>query len=282
MNKIRIITDSASDLTPGIHPALTILPMTVSFGEEEYLDRVTLSAQNFYEKLVESDVLPSTSLVSPAAFQDVFREAVEAGDAVIAITISSGVSGTYQSAVLAAGDYPENVFVIDSGNVSVGEQILVLRALELLDTVSDADELRKILEKEKEDLHIIAVLDSLEYLRKGGRISGTAALVGGMLSLKPVVSVLDGKVALIGKARGSRNANNYLRKEVESTSGIDFSRPLGIGYTGLNDSLLQKYIADSRNLWEDHPDCLRISQLGAAIGTHVGPGAIALAFFSRS
>ncbi len=282
MNHIRIITDSASDIIPGTYPNLTILPMSVRFGEEEYLDRVNLSAQEFYEKLIESDELPSTSLVSPIVFQKAFQEAVDAGDTVLAITISSKVSGTFQSASIAAEDFPGKVFVVDSKSVSVGEQTLVLRALELLSSVSDVKELRDILEQEKKDMHIIAVLDSLEYLKKGGRISSTAAFVGGVLSIKPVVSVDDGKVALIGKARGSRNVNNYLQKEVESANGIDFSRPLGIGFTGLDDSLLQKYIADSKQLWEGHQNLLRISQLGAAIGTHVGPGAIALAFFGNA
>ncbi|MDO4650676.1 MAG: DegV family protein [Eubacteriales bacterium] len=282
MNHIRIITDSASDIIPDTYPNLTILPMSVRFGEEEYLDRVNLSAQEFYEKLIESDELPSTSLVSPIVFQKAFQEAVDAGDTVLAITISSKVSGTFQSASIAAEDFPGKVFVVDSKSVSVGEQTLVLRALELLSSISDVKELRDILEQEKKDMHIIAVLDSLEYLKKGGRISSTAAFVGGVLSIKPVVSVDDGKVALIGKARGSRNVNNYLQKEVESANGIDFSRPLGIGFTGLDDSLLQKYIADSKQLWEGHQNLLRISQLGAAIGTHVGPGAIALAFFGNA
>ncbi|MDO4618983.1 MAG: DegV family protein [Lachnospiraceae bacterium] len=283
MNKIRIITDSASDITAENFPNLTVLPMSVRFGEDEYLDRVTLSPVEFYEKLIESDELPATSLVSPAAFQEAFQEAIDAGDSVLAITISAHVSGTWQSAMVAAADYPGKVFVIDSMSVSVGEQTLVLRALELLqEGETDAGKLAEQLEREKQDMHIIAVLDSLEYLKKGGRISSTAAFVGGMLSIKPVVSVLDGKVALIGKARGSRNVNNYLMKEISSTPGIDFTRPLGLGYTGLTDTFLQKYIKDSESLWRGHEDCLRISHLGAAIGTHVGPGAIALAFFAKT
>ncbi len=278
---IRIITDSGSDIAQNSIPGVTVLPMAIRFGDVEYLDGVNLSVREFYEKLIESDELPKTSLVSPGVFEEAYEEAIQRDEDVVVITVSGALSGTYQSAVLAADEYEGRVHVIDSKSVAVGVQILVLRALELIRDGLDAAEIAKILTEERERIHILAVLDTLEYLKKGGRISGAAAFVGGMLSIKPVVTVRDGKVALIGKARGSRNGNNYLIKEIENTSGIDFTRPLCLGYAGLDDTLLKKYIADSRRLWEGHEDCLKTAAIGATIGTHVGPGAIAVAFFAN-
>ncbi len=281
MEKIRIITDSGSDLPQGCNPPITVLPMSIRLGDEEYKDGSDITTQQFYEKLIESDILPTTSLVSPGAFEDAFKSAINNGEKVIVITIASKLSGTYQSAVLAADDYPNDVFVIDSKNVATAEQILVLRALELIEQGISAGEIAKALENEREKIHIVALLDTLEYLKKGGRISAAVALVGGALSIKPVVTCKDGVVSMIGKARGSKNGNNFLIKEIESTSGIDFSKPLRLGYTGLTDALLQKYIEDSSELWAGHGDSIKVSHIGSTIGTHVGPGAIAVAFFAK-
>lgn len=281
MDKIRIITDSASDITGAANTQLTVLPMRINFGEEEYLDGVTISHHEFYEKLIESDTLPVTSLISPAVFEETFEKAVGNGEKVIAITISGRLSGTYQSAILAAAQFEGNVFVIDSLNAAIGEQILVNYALELVNKGMSAKEIVQTLNDAKKHIHILALLDTLEYLKKGGRISKTVAFVGGALSIKPVVTVIDGEVALLGKARGSKNGNNFLIKEIEKINGVDFSRPFCLGYTGLSDALLQKYIEDSKALFAEHTNELPICSIGATIGTHVGPNAIAVAFFDK-
>lgn len=281
MDKIRIITDSASDITGAANTQLTVLPMRINFGEEEYLDGVTISHHEFYEKLIESDTLPVTSLISPAVFEEAFEKAVGNGEKVIAITISGKLSGTYQSAILAAAQFEGNVFVIDSLNAAIGEQILVNYALELVNKGMSAKEIVQTLNDAKKHIHILALLDTLEYLKKGGRISKTVAFVGGALSIKPVVTVIDGEVALLGKARGSKNGNNFLIKEIEKINGVDFSRPFCLGYTGLSDALLQKYIEDSKALFAEHTNELPVCSIGATIGTHVGPNAIAVAFFDK-
>ena len=278
---VRIVTDSASDITGFTRKNLTIAPMAVTFGETTYLDGVTLSHTQFYEKLIESDTLPITSQVTPAQFEDAFRSAAETGEAVVCVTVSSKLSGTYQSACIAAQDYEGRVFVVDSLNAAIGEQILVLRALDLAETGMEAAEIARQLEQEKQQIRIIALLDTLEYLHKGGRLSRSEAVLGGLLSIKPVVAIEDGVVKVLGKARGSKNGNNLLIQQIRGTSGIDFSRPLTLGYTGLDDKLLQKYIADSAALWENHTHQLPISTIGGTIGTHVGPGAIAVAFFEK-
>lgn len=277
---IRIITDSASDILSPHRPEITILPLTITFGEKAYLDDgVDLTHRQFYERLIESDTLPTTSQISPSQFEDAFREAIDAGETVIAIVLSGKLSGTYQSACMAAQEFSEQIYIVDSESAAIGEQILVERAVELMDQGLEAAEIAQRLELEKKEICIVALLDTLEYLKRGGRISGTVALVGGLLSIKPVITLQNGEVVLLGKARGSKNGNNLLVREIQKTSGIDFSRPYRLGYSGLSDTLLQKYIADSRELWEGHTDSLPISTIGGTIGTHVGPGGVAVAFF---
>lgn len=280
--KIRIITDSAADLPRPCRPEVTVLPMAVTFGEEQFLDGVDLTHRQFYEKLIEGDALPTTSQINPAQFEEAFRQAVDAGESVVAILLSSKLSGTCQSARIAAEEFPGHVFVVDSENATIGEQILVERALELLDQGLEAAAIAARLEEEKKDIRLVALLDTLEYLKRGGRISPSVALVGGLLSIKPVVAVENGEVVVLGKARGSKNGNNLLVQEIEKTNGVDFARPYRLAYAGLDDGLLQKYIADSASLWAGQAETLPVGTVGGTIGTHVGPGAVAVAFFRRS
>lgn len=279
--KVRIITDSASDLTPPYRAEVTVLPMTVTFGTEEFQDGVNLNHRQFYEKLIEGEDLPTTSQISPAQFEEAFSQAVEAGETVVAVVLSSKLSGTYQSACMAAGEFPGKVFVVDSENATIGERVLVERALQLVDEGLEASAIAAQLDREKEDIRLVALLDTLEYLKRGGRVSASVALVGGLLSIKPVVAVREGEVVVLGKARGSKNGNNLLVQEIQKTGGVDFTRPYKLGYAGLDDGLLQKYIQDSAKLWEGSVDALPIGTVGGTIGTHVGPGAIAVAFFQK-
>lgn len=276
---LRIITDSASDI-PQSDPNVTVVPMTVTFGSTEYRDSIDLDANGFYDLLVEGDVIPTTSQISPGAFSEAFERATREGDDVVCVTLSSRLSGTYQSACLAAEPFGDKVFVVDSKNVTVGESVLVRRAVQLAKEGLSAREVASRLDAEKDDVRTIALLDTLEYLKRGGRVSAASAAVGGMLSIKPVVAVRDGAVEVIGKARGSKNGHNLLVKEIQRGNGIDSSRPLALGYTGLDDSLLRKYIEDAGWLWEELVEELPVHQVGPTIGTHAGPGAIAVAFFS--
>ncbi len=281
MPNIRIITDSASDLCTDIPANVTVIPIAIRFGDQEFLDGVTISHHRFYEKLIESDALPTTSLISPATFAEAYEAAVAAGETVIAITVSGKLSGTYQSAAIAAQEYPGKVFVVDSMNAALGQQNLVRYAAQLAQETQDVQQVVSALEEAKGKIHTMAVLDTLEYLKKGGRISNTVAFVGGMLAIKPVVAVVDGAVAMLGKARGSKNGNNFLIKEVTQAGGIDFEKPVCLGYTGLSDDMLQKYLQDSKPLYEGQEDRLRICTVGATIGTHIGPGAVVVSFFAK-
>lgn len=280
---IKLIIDSASDIPAEKAKELGIvhIPMSVSFGDKNYLDGVELKPKKFYEMLIESDVLPKTSQVSPYDFEQEFEKALNNGDTPVAITISSKLSGTYQSACIAAEKFSGRVFVVDSLNAALGEAILIYYALRLINQVKDAKELTGLLNDAKKKIKLIALLDTLEYLKKGGRVSTVTAFAGELLAIKPVIAVEDGEVKAIGKARGSKRGNNLLMELVEKSGGIDFDMPYTLAYSGLNDTTLQKYIEDSSRLWKDHADVLPVMEVGATIGTHVGPGAVAVAFFAK-
>lgn len=278
--KTRIIVDSSSDLLPCIREHVYLVPLTVCFGDQEYIDGVTIDHKTFYEKLIETDVLPSTSQATPAAFAREYEKAKLDGEAAVVITLSSKLSGTYQSAVIAAADY-ENIYVVDSGSAAIGGGILVELALRYLDAGLSAQEIAKKLEEDKEKIVIVALLDTLDYLKMGGRISKTIAFAGTVLNMKPVLSVIDGEIKMLGKARGSKQGNNLLVQEIEKAGGVDFSKPVLLGYTGLSDALLLKYIEDSKFLWVAGTETVRYTTVGSVIGTHAGPGAVAVAFFKQ-
>ena len=276
----RIIVDSTADLMPEFKSRVHTVPLTVNFGDEEYIDGVTIDHKTFYEKLIESDVLPTTSQATPDAFIKEFEKAKEAGEAAVVITLASKFSGTYQSATIAADDY-ENIYVVDSGSATMGSGILVELAFKLLDEGKNAEEIAAILEEQKKKIIIVALVDTLEYLKKGGRISKAVAFAGGVLNIKPVLSVIDGEINMLGKARGSKMGNNLLVQEIDKAGGIDFSKPVLLGYSGISDALLQKYIEDSRYIWEGNLDEVRYTTVGSVIGTHAGPGAVVVAFFKN-
>lgn len=279
--KTRIIVDSTADLMPGYKEQVRVVPLTVHFGDREYIDGVTIDHKTFYEKLVEEDTLPTTSQATPDAFTKEFEAAKQAGESCVVITLSGKLSGTCQSASIAAADY-ENVYVVDSGNASVGGGILTELALQLRDEGLSAPEIAAQLDEEKQRIVTVALVDTLEYLKRGGRISKSLAFAGTMLQIKPVLAVTDGEIQLLGKARGSKMGNNLLAQEIQKAGGVDFSRPVLLGYTGLSDALLQKYIEDSRWLWADHAETLRYTTIGSVIGTHAGPGAVAVSFFKQN
>lgn len=279
--KVRIIVDSTADLTPEVRSKLDVVPLTIRFGQTEYVDGLTISHREFYEKLVESSTLPTTSQAAPEAFCRAFHAALQDHDAVVAITVSSLLSGTCQSATIAAEEFPGRVFVVDSKSVAIGSGILAEYALSLAEQGLDAAEIAAETQRKREDVRVVAMLDTLEYLKKGGRISSAAAIAGGLLSIKPVLSLEGGEIRLLGKARGSRQVGNLLVSEIEKAGGVDFTQPVLLGYTGLSDALLEKYKTDSALLWQESKLPLRSTLIGSVVGTHAGPGAVAVAFFRK-
>ncbi len=277
---VQIIVDSTVDMPERMKDRFRIVPLTVHFGSEEFIDGVTIDKRRFYERLVESDELPTTSQATPAAFDKEFAEVAAAGDSAVVVTLASKFSGTYQSACIAAAEY-DNIYVVDSKSAAIGSGILAEYALECADKGMDAKTIAEALEKKRDEICLIALLDTLEYLKKGGRISKTVAFAGGLLNIKPVITVVDGEIQVIGKARGSRQGNNLLVQRIHESGGIDFDEPIILGYSGLSDSYLKKYVEDSRDIWQGKADSLDSTLICSVIGTHTGPGVVALAFFKK-
>lgn len=281
---VKVLIDSASDI--GAQEAkklgVVLLPMIVSFGDEEYFDGVDITPQQFYEKLIEGDELPKTSQVSPFRFEEAYAKYTANGDELLVITISSKLSGTYNAAKQAAIEFGDKVRVVDSMNACIGERLLCQYALRLLAEGKGLNEVADELERVKGRINVMAVIGTLEYLKKGGRISAAAAIAGELLSIKPVVAVVDGEVKVVGKALGSKKGNNLLNRLVVEKGGIDFSMPYGTVWSGLDNSVMEKYVKDSAALWAEYTDQVPAYILGATIGTHIGPGAVGVAFFSKS
>lgn len=281
---IKILADSGCDIveSQAAELGVSIVPFTVRFGKEEFLDGFTLSHEQFFEKLIEGADFPQTSQINEYTFEQQFRSLTSDGSDVVAITMSSKLSGTNSSAQKAAKKFPGKVFVVDSLNACIGERILVDYALRLAkEGKLTAEEIARELNAKKSKVQLLAVLDTLKYLRKGGRIPSVVAVAGEMLSIKPVISVVNGEVKLVGKAIGSKKGNNLLNQLVEKCGGINFDMPFVLGYSGLSDAFLKKYITDSENLWKGKAKGIPYYLIGSTIGTHVGPNAIAVAFFAN-
>lgn len=280
---IKILVDSASDVEKdeAEESGVYLMPIKVRFGDEEYSDGIDLSHREFFEKLIESAELPQTSQINEFAWEEKFKELTADGSEVIAITISSKLSGTYSCAVKAAKKFAGKVHVVDSIEACIGERILLQYAVRLVKEGKSAAEIAGELDDKKNKIQLIAVLDTLKYLRKGGRISSVAAIAGEMLSIKPVISIVKGEIKLLGKAMGSKKSNNLLNQLVEKCGGIDFDMPYALAYSGLSDDYLQKYLKDSERFWKGKTEIIPLYMIGSTIGTHVGPNAIAVSFFAK-
>mgnify|MGYP004699643957 FL=1 len=280
---IRILTDSASDILPAEAEQLgvTVIPLNVTLEDGTVLrDGVDMTPSAYYEILAGCRKLPTTSQPSPELFENFFLEAATAGDEVIGIFLSHTLSGTYQCAKLAADmANVDNVLFVDSGHVCLSEALLVRLAVQLRDSGKTAGQIAAILEHAKEHLHLVAAIDDLKYLRKGGRLPAAVAVAGGMLGIKPLITIQDGKVAMAGKARGLPGAYVALFKKVEEMGGISPAFPALAGYTVSPREVtpIQTYLRD--NLQQED---LLVRQIGCVIGTHAGPGAFGIAFFDKT
>lgn len=274
---VKIVVDSSVDLITEMKNQVKPVALSVLFGEREYKDGLTIDPEKFYEMLVQSETLPTTSQPTPADFEDAYRELVEAGHEVLVITIASKLSGTYQSATIAADEFPGKVFVLDSRNAAIGSGLLAMSALKLAEEGLSARQILEVLMEKRKKVRLYAMVDTLEYLKKGGRLTSAVAFVGGVLNLKPIISVEDGEIHVIGKARGQKAAFSALTKACQDT-GVDLSEPYMLGYTGSSDENLSKYLEENSDLWPADSEKLII---GSAIGTHAGPGAVAMAFYAK-
>lgn len=279
---IRIITDSASDITleEATKMGITMIPMEVHFKDKTYLDGVDLNYMEFYRLLEKSSELPKTSQINPYSFEKEFKNIEEANDKAIVILVSSKLSGTYKNAKILESEYADSIYVIDSLTVSIGERILIYLAQKLINDGLNFEEIIKILEEKKKDIHFLAKLDTLKYLRKGGRISPLVAFGGELLNIKPIVGIVDGAVKLLGKGRGVANANKVINKLIIENGSIDTNYPFGTIFSGISSSILEKYIENSKELFPEI-DEFKMYPLGCTIGTHIGPDGIGIAYFEK-
>lgn len=275
---IRIVTDSTAEFTLEEARSLevTVVPLKSIFEDAEYLDGIDLTSDEFYEKLATAKTLPKTSQPSPYEFEQAFRTIQAEGHQIITICLTSSLSGTYQSARQAKELCGGDIWVIDSHTATLGIQILVKRALQLIESGIPAHELVDILEVEKNSICLYAKLDTLEYLYKGGRLSKTSALVGTALNMKPLVSVLEGRLSTAGKCIGTKKAFREVFRLVDQEGGIDYSKPFAIGYTGSRDQFREFEQICKERFGENEPI---VGSIGSVIGTHAGPGGAAVVFF---
>ncbi|WP_071441602.1 DegV family protein [Traorella massiliensis] len=278
---IKIITDSTSDISLELAKEMNIeiVPLIVRVDGNEYKDRVELSPEDFYKQLEEKDLTPSTSQPSPQDFLKVYEKAKEAGDEILVITLSSEVSGTYQSAMIAKELLEYNkIQVINSASATFGLRIIIEKALQLRDEGKTLEEIVAFLEDYKQKVHIFALVDTLEYFYKGGRLSKTSATVGTLLKFKPVVGIKDGKLELFANCRGTRKSISKIIELIHETGDIDLQEPVCIGYTG-NSEGLDKF----ENLLKEefHFENVIHGIVGPVIGSHAGPGGRIIAFVRK-
>ena len=276
---VKIIVDSTVDLPSSVKAQVAaVVPLSVCFGDTEYKDGETITAEMFYEMLAQSKELPTTSQPTPAAFEEAYEKATADGSEVVVITISSRLSGTYQSATIAAEDYEGKVFVVDSRSAATGAGVLTEYALSLVQQGMTGEQILQDLMQKREKVRLYAVVDTLEYLKKGGRVNAATAVVGGMLNIKPLICVDDdGRIGMAGTARGMKKAFSMLSENCAKNGGIDHSMPTMIAYTGSSDENMRKYMEENAQLW---PGDTKTTIVGATIGVHAGPGAVAVSFFS--
>lgn len=272
---IKIICDSISDVPKEIIERydVEVVPLTVIFNGTEYIDGIDINNKQFYKMLRESEVMPKTSQVTYAQFKDVFEKYKD--QEVLYIGGSSAASGTYQSAVLAKGDEYDNVYTFDTQNLSIGSALFVIKACEMKERGLSIEKIVENLNslKGKEDL--IAAVDTLEYLKKGGRISSTKAMIGNLLSIKPILCVENGLVSQKSQVRGSKQVYSTLIKGIANACNNDLENKtviLGCGDNEKDLDTLKSHLTEEYNIKDLH--CVNI---GCGICSHVGPGVLVIA-----
>lgn len=277
---VKIITDSTCDLLPDEQRALdlTVVPLTVRFEDASYLDGVELNHEKFYEKLEKCTKLPTTSQPSPEAFESCFKEAIADGSDVVALFLSSKFSGTYQNAYAAAREVaPDKIFCVDTPSSSFGTSLIIRMACKFRDAGDAAEMIFKKCGALCKRLRLYATITTLKYLRMGGRLSDTAALIGGVLNLRLIAEVRDGKISLQGIVRGDKSGMRALLTRAQKEMP-DFSLPVCFGHSNAPDAM--RRLRDFFGTFVPEGTEVVTGNLGSVIGTHVGPGMIAFSYFA--
>ncbi|SFL47513.1 EDD domain protein, DegV family [Paenibacillus sp. 1_12] len=278
MRQVRIVTDSTSDIPEELQKSLGIhvVPLKVHFGADTYQDGVDMGSEAFFEKLIDSSVLPTTSQPSPVEFLEIYKSLAKESDApILSLHLSSALSGTYQSAILAQTmlEVPADVMVIDSKLCSYGFGMLVVAAAEAAMEGKSKDEITQLVDKMRKETKLYFLVDTLEYLQKGGRIGKAAALLGSLLNIKPILSMnADGEVHSVDKLRGHKKA---LARIVELLKRDFGDQPLQIG---IADAHSKAGAEEFSLMMKQHfvVNHLQSTQIGPVVGTHTGPGTVAV------
>jgi DegV family protein with EDD domain len=275
---VRIVTDSACDLPEAICAELgvEVVPLTIRFGDREYVDRKELSIDAFWRELAASPVLPETAAPSVGAFEEAFRRLSDDGaSAIVCINLSARLSATMQSAQVAAKalDGTTPIEIIDSLSASMGIGNLVLHAARRARAGASLDEIVREVNDRRQREHVFATLDTLEYLRKGGRIGGAQALLGSMLSIKPIISVLDGVVEPAGRVRTRSKALRFLVDQIPAGK-VELISVLHANAPDLDEflAMLEPAVPDAE---------VTVGSIGPVIGVHTGPRVMGIAWIDR-
>lgn len=277
---IRIIVDSSADYLPEEleQKNIDLVPLRITIGDNTYIEGENLTRNQFYEILEATGEFPKTSQPSPQDLVDIFEDAKEKGDSVICVLLSSALSGTYQSAVLSKemADY-DDIYLVDSLSATFGIRIMVEHACKLRQQGASAQEIAETLESLKSRIKIVAALDTLEYLARGGRISKAVASIGELANLKPIITVTpEGTVGVIGKCIGKNKAIAFLRKAVQKES-IDFNYDVYTLYSYGKENITKL----EEKFTQDGIIATNCLQIGATIGAHVGPGAFGIIYIEK-
>ena len=280
MASIQVVTDSACDLSPTTaeERGVRVVPLTIRFGSEELVDREELSGKEFWDRVITGPDMPATAAPSPGAFQQAFLDAHAAGaGGVVAVMLSSGLSATYQSACAAAEAVADRipVRVVDTLSVTMGQGLLVLAAADLVSSGAGLEAVAAELEDLKGRTHVYGVVDSLDYLRRGGRIGGAAQLVGSLLSIKPVIHVVDGVVEVESKQRTRSRALAYLANKAVEAGPLD-----RLGATNGAAPDFEEVLDMLRKASPEHE--LVTGELGPVVGSHAGPASVGVCFITKA
>jgi len=275
---ITILTDTLCDVPNEFVEKynIRVLPLTVNFGEESYRDGIDITADEFFRKLEDSEELPKTSQINPPKFESVFKEELKRNNTVVAILGSSELSGTYNSAVIAKNNLEShNIYIIDSKAVTLGAGLLVIKAARLADEGKSVEDIVKAIEEAKNNMKQYFVIGSLKYLYKGGRISLSVSVLGSILNIKPLITVIDGKLEMMEKTRGVKKAIAIMMNTIKNNGWTLDNKVVGINHTICPE--YAEYVEETINKLYKPKEIIR-GEVGSVIGTHAGPGCVALHF----
>lgn len=281
MRSIQIITDSMTDMPKELIEAydIEVIPLTVHFGESEYRDGVDLSPEEFYGKLSDARELPKTSQVTPYSFEEVFKKHLEEGNEVLCINGSSRASGTHQSALLAKSELDsDKVQVFDTMGLCFGAGFFVYEAAKLAKEGVPSREILATLNNMLGKVDHIFTVDTMEYLKKGGRLNPVKAVIGGLLNLKPILTVNEGLVEPLDKVRGSKKVIGKMIELAKERGGNFSEKSLCIAHAVTPE---QAAILEERVREELNPKEIIITEIGCTIGTHAGPGTLSIFYMKE-